>query len=66
MSLGIGRHHQVGCSQARHDGLTGERRVVVVVDQQMVEQRVTLGRATEAARSTKPAKSITCRSSVTP
>ena len=41
--LGIAGHDQVGGRQPGHDGLGGQRRVLIIVDQQVVEQRLAVG-----------------------
>ena len=41
--VGIAGHDQVGRRQPGHDGLGGQRRVLVVVDQQVVQQRLAVG-----------------------
>ena len=43
MRLGIAGHDQVGWREPGDDGLGGQRRVLIVVDQQVVEQRLAVG-----------------------
>ncbi len=44
MSLGIAGDHQIGCPEAPEDRLPGQRRVLIVVDQQVVEEGFSLAR----------------------